>query len=173
MASSSQPRVVAVIDSDPDSIELIKTILEIHGMVAAIGSLIEFRLGKASLVEFLQRTTPDVLVFDLGLPYEANYQFLRKSMEDPAFPKCGIVLTTTNARAVETLLGVRAVEILGKPFDLEQLVDAIQSARTADERLDQNHSADEEAIGGERREQQRRTGPDRRRGDAEPGESVH
>lgn len=174
MTSSPQPRVVAVIDSDPDSTELIKTILEIHGMVAATGSLIEFRLGKASLLEFLQRTTPDVIVFDLGLPYEANYRFLQKSIEDPAFPKgCGIVLTTTNARVVETLLGVRAVEILGKPFDLEQLVNAIQSARPAHEHVQNSRPDEIDVNGGERREQERRTGTERRRSESEPEDSVH
>jgi CheY-like chemotaxis protein len=125
----SQPRrIVAVLDSDPDTTEMLKTMLEFAGMVAATGSLIDFRLGKADLMEFLTRTKPDVILYDLGVPYEANYHFLTKAREDPAFPQCPIVLTTTNARAVEALVGVHALEIVGKPYDLNALVEAVRTA---------------------------------------------
>jgi DNA-binding NarL/FixJ family response regulator len=173
MALSLPPRIVAVIDSDPDSMELLKTVLEVHGMVAATGNLNEFRLGKASLLDFLQRTAPDVIVYDLGLPYEANYRFLQKSMEDLAFPRCGIVLTTTNARAVQTLLGVRAMEILGKPFDLEMLVQAVRTALPPGHAAAEDRSARTEPGGSERREQERRTGRDRRTPDLPPSDSLH
>jgi CheY-like chemotaxis protein len=167
------PRVVAVIDSDPDSMELLKTVLEIHGMVAATGNQIEFRLGKASFLDFLQRTAPDVIVYDLGLPYEANYRFLQKCLEDPAFPRCGIVLTTTNARSVEKLLGVRALEILGKPFDLEALVAAVRIAVPSGDAAIERRPADADSPHGERREQERRSGKERRRPESPPEDSLH
>ena len=125
---SSQRRVVAILDSDPDTTELLKTMLEVAGMVAATGSLIDFRLGKDSLLAFLERTKPDVILYDLGLPYESNFHYLQKMLEDPAFPACGLVITTTNARVVEKLLGVHAIEIHGKPYDLDALVQAVLTA---------------------------------------------
>jgi CheY-like chemotaxis protein len=131
MTSAKPPRVVAVLDSDPDTTEMLKTMLEFAGMVATTGSLIEFRLGKDSLIAFLQRTKPDVIVYDLGPPYESNYQYLQKVREDPEFPRCGLVITTTNARAVESLLGVQAVEIFSKPYPLDGLVQAVQAAADA------------------------------------------
>jgi CheY-like chemotaxis protein len=123
--AQSPPRVVAVLDSDPDTIEMLKTMLEYHGLVAATGSLIDFRLGKADLLEFLQRTAPDVIVYDLGLPYETNYQYLRKVREASGFPKCPLVITTTNARVVRDLLGIEALEIVGKPYDMAALLEAV------------------------------------------------
>jgi DNA-binding response OmpR family regulator len=128
MHLSAKPLVVAVLDSDPDTLELLKSYFEIEGIAVATGSLIDFRLGKASLVEFLQRTTPDVVVYDLGPPYESNYNYLQKSRLEPGIPRCEFVITTTNARAVRGFLGIEALEILGKPYDLGRLVQAVRAA---------------------------------------------
>jgi DNA-binding response OmpR family regulator len=160
---SSAPRVVAVLDSDPDTTELLKTVLEIEGMVVATGSLINFRLGKESLLEFLERASPDVIVYDLGIPYEANYHFLQKAREDPAFPVCALVITTTNARAVQQLLGIEAVEIIGKPYDVDALIRAVRLA-TADP-MSTNVQPDENRREGDRRHAERRSNGNRRSND--------
>ena len=164
---SVPPIVVAVLDSDPDTTELLKSYLEIEGIVVATGSLLDFRLGKADLIEFLKRTAPDVILFDLGLPYEANYVYLQRVREDPAFPRSGFVVTTTNARAVRDLVGIEALEILGKPYDLSVLVTAVRAA------------AAELPLPWARTEADRRLG-DRRQGDRRvdadsraPGSATH
>jgi CheY-like chemotaxis protein len=162
---ASPRRVVAVLDSDPDTTELLKTLLEVAGMVVATGSLIDFRLGKDSLLAFLERTKPDVIVYDLGLPYESNYHYLQKMREDPAFPQCGLVITTTNARVVEKLLGVHAIEIHGKPYDLDALLNAILTATPTSSLPDKAAPDEANRRHGERRHTDRRThdagdGPD-------------
>jgi DNA-binding response OmpR family regulator len=148
--------VVAVLDSDPDTTELLKTLLEVAGMVVATGSLIDFRLGKDSILAFLDRTKPDVILYDLGLPYESNFHFLQKMREDPAFPACGLVITTTNARVVENLLGVHAIEIHGKPYDLDALVRAVLTA-TPTAALPDEGSREGDRRNGDRRHRDRRT----------------
>jgi len=170
MDRSASPLVVAILDSDPDTTELLKSYLEIEGIVAATASLIDFRLGKTSVIEFLQRTAPDVILYDLGIPYEANYLYLQKAREDPAFPRCGIVVTTTNANAVRRLLGIEALEILGKPYDLAVLATAVRAAAAGDW---PSRSGRADSDPRERRQADRRHGD--RRGEADPpGESpIH
>jgi DNA-binding NarL/FixJ family response regulator len=126
--ASVTPLVVAVLDSDPDTTALLKSCLEIEGLVVAIGNLTDFRLGRGNLIEFLQRAGPDVIIYDLGIPYEANATYLQKARQHPAFPRCGLVVTTTNPLAVQNLLGIQAVEILGKPYDLAALIHAVRAA---------------------------------------------
>ncbi len=156
-----QPRVVAVLDSDPDTTELLKTVLEIEGMVVATGNLNEFRLGRENLLEFLQRTSPDVIVYDLGIPYEANYIYLQRMREDLAFPRCALVITTTNARAVEKLLGISAVEIIGKPYDIDALTRAVRSATSNGEEPAGNGGHESERRHRDRRQVDRRNATDR------------
>jgi CheY-like chemotaxis protein len=162
MGERPTPRVVAVLDSDPDTTEMLKTWLEFEGMIAATGSLTEFRLGKEDLISFLTRIKPDVILYDVGVPYEANYLFLQKMRADPAFPHCGIVLTTTNAHAVETLLGVRALELMGKPYDLSRLSEAVRSATWSEDPVSPPRDANIERRNGERRASERRSGRNRR-----------
>ena len=127
MTDRSPHLVVAVLDSDPDTTEMLKTWLEFNDFVVATGNLTEFRLGHASLIEFLERTNPDIVLYDLGPPYETNVEYLRRIRSDPAFPKCEVVITTTNAQLVERLFGIHAIEIVGKPYDLSALVDALRA----------------------------------------------
>jgi len=131
MASSDPPRIVAVLDSDPDTTELLKTVLELEGFVVALGSLIDFRLGKQDLAAFLARTQPDVIVYDLGLPYDVNWHYLQAQLERPEFARCGLVITTTNERAVAKLVTLPVVEIHGKPYDLTVLIDAVRNAHAS------------------------------------------
>ena len=162
MDSSRSPRVVAVLDCDPDTTEMIKTWLEFKGIVVAVGNLFEFRLGKDDLMEFLRRTRPDVIVYDLGPPYETNYDYLQKIREHPAFPDCKVVITTSNSNAVKALLGVHAIEILGKPYDLQALAEAVQ----ADGPTAPSDYASGNGDGDLRKQGDRRTGTERRAGDA-------
>jgi DNA-binding response OmpR family regulator len=162
MDSPSTPRVVVVLDSDPDTTELLKSMLELAGMVVATGNLAEFRLGRENLIAFLRRVAPDVILYDLGLPYESNYRFLQQQREHPDFPPCGLVITSTNARAVESLLGVRAIEIVGKPYDIDVLVRAVQAASL-------RHAASAAAKVDEERRHSDRRQDDRRHGDRRTG----
>lgn len=125
---ANSPRVVAVLDSDPDTVEILKTILELDGFVVVTGDLNEFRLGKEDLNAFLERTQPHVIVYDLGLPYESNWHYLQTARRTAAFTRAGLVITTTNQEVVRRLFGVHAIEILGKPYDLGLLVAAVKSA---------------------------------------------
>src|SRR5262249_48369744 len=85
----------------------------------------------ADVADAIARAHPDVVVFDIALPYEANWELCASLRKDP---RVGVpfVLTTTNRAAVERLTSAReVVEILGKPYDLDQFAQAVRACGAA------------------------------------------
>jgi hypothetical protein len=78
-----------------------------------------------------------------------------------------VVITTTNASVLHELLGLDAIQIMGKPYDLEALVKAVQQA------ADDPDAAHDRTDPAQQSRDNRRHG-DRRRGSARPEEgSLH
>jgi hypothetical protein len=65
----------------------------------------------------------------VSLPYEANWNNFIEFRRHVNDRNVAVVLTTTNKRALTELIGsTNAIEILGKPYDLEQLAAAVRRA---------------------------------------------
>ena len=147
--------VVAILDSDPDTTEMLQIALESQGFVVVSGNLHNFRAHEQDLLAFLERTRPDVIVYDLSPPYAANWAFLRRVRELPTFARSALVITTSNERAVREFGSLPVVEIFGKPYDLDVLARAVREAISpSPPRDDQEHDR--------RQGEDRRTGDDRR-----------
>jgi len=153
-------RVVAILDSDPDTTEMLQIALESEGFVVASGNLHDFRAHEQDLLAFLERIRPDVILYDLSPPYQENWAFLQRARELPTFARSALVITTSNERAVRGVVSLPVVEILGKPYDLDVLMravgQAISPAATDDRKDDRRHGPDR------RTEHERRSGLDRR-----------
>ena len=72
----------------------------------------------------------DHAVLDIAIPYEENWRFLQLLMSSESMNGRKVVITTTNKRALEQLIGQKteAHELVGKPYDLQAIVDAVQRA---------------------------------------------
>ena len=153
-------RVVAIVDSDPDTTEMLQIALESEGFVVAIGNLHDFRAHEQDLLAFLERIRPDVILYDLSPPYQDNWAFLQRARELPTFARSALVITTSNERAVRSFVSLPVVEILGKPYDLDELMRAMRQAisppSTDDRQDDRRHGQDR------RTEHERRSLTDRR-----------
>ena len=70
---------------------------------------------------------PDVVLFDLAIPYAQNWQCFTHVTEVGLFGSTPLILTTTNRRAVDQIVGpTDAFEILGTPHDLWHLQELIE-----------------------------------------------
>lgn len=134
---------------------MLQVALEAADFVVATGSLHDFRTGTKDLFAFLDDTRPDVILYDLSPPYEANWAFIQRAQQRPTFARCGLVITTTNKRAVEKLVSLPVVEIFGKPYDLDVLTTAVRTATAPPSTVESDE---------DRRRRDRRTGDDRKSG---------
>jgi CheY-like chemotaxis protein len=121
---SLPPLKVLVLDNSPDILELLSTDLQCRGCIVTTGSVSAIRHGEIDVARLIDVAVPDVIVFDVALPYEANWRIAMDLQSNPRV-RMPFVLTTTNAVAVRRLIGRDLIELVGKPYDLDSLYNVI------------------------------------------------
>ncbi len=83
--------------------------------------------GAPKAIDFLRQTQPQACVFAVSLPYRESWEEFQQLQQ--AVPDCTYVLTTTNKRALDEIVGPTcAIEIIGKPYDIAQVTGAVRRA---------------------------------------------
>jgi len=132
MTRAPEPNVVAIINSNEDVVEAIRLILGDVGFITVGAHLVDFKKGRRDLVSFLQEHNPRVIVLDIAPPYEENWNFFQLIQNSQAARGRQFVLTTTNKNILEELVGkTHTIELVGKPFDLDEIVKAVQKMSKA------------------------------------------
>jgi CheY-like chemotaxis protein len=121
--------VVAVINTSPDTVALLTTVLECAGFVTVFGYTHDIRDGRMDLGAFIRQHQPQVIVYDIAPPYEQNWRFF-EHLRETILKGRVFVITSTNAARVEGLAGrtPRIYEVVGKPLDLDAIVAAAREA---------------------------------------------
>ena len=121
--------VIAVFNSSDDTVDLLRTFLEEQGFQTVVGQIPDVKKGELDLVAFIEHHAPSVIVYDISPPYDANWTFLRLVRSSAPVQDRRFVITTTNKPALDKIVGAtEAIEIIGKPYDLNQVAAAIRSA---------------------------------------------
>jgi|SRR5678816_1266055 DNA-binding response OmpR family regulator len=126
----AQP-VVAVVNTNPDLVELLKARIEAAGFVVLVIHIAEIRAGLDIAAVFAQHN-PMVVVYDVVPPYERNWRFLQH-LRESAIHGRQFVLTSPNERALAKLVGKdqRVYEILNDGDDIDAIVQAVREAARA------------------------------------------
>ena len=118
--------LVACVDSSEDVANLLADYLRLGGFRTVVHTT-PVRWGAEPVISFIRELRPDACVFTVSLPYPESwreFQALRAALPDLPF-----VLTTTNQRALEEAVGpVDSIELLGKPYDLDAVCQAVRRA---------------------------------------------
>jgi CheY-like chemotaxis protein len=130
MSDPKHEETVAVINSSEDTVEMLRHSLQHNGFTSIVtGHVTEIRSGELDFVKFLSEHDPKVVVYDISIPYDNNWTFLKLLLDSGHMRDRGVVVTTTNKRRLEELVGpTDAIEIVGKPYDLNVIVGAVKKA---------------------------------------------
>jgi CheY-like chemotaxis protein len=125
--------VVAVFNTSPDTVQLLRHLFEGDGIVVVTAFTYEIRDGEVDLVRFMSQHRPQAIVYDIAPPYEPNWRLFQHLRSTTAMRDAQCVLTSTNAQHVQKMVGAEAqvFEFIGKPYDLEQILGATRRALRA------------------------------------------
>jgi DNA-binding NtrC family response regulator len=127
------PRVVAVINSTDDIVDMVRIWIERAGFVVVTAMTGEIRDGDVDLAQFVRQHDPQVIVYDIAPPYEPNWRLFEHVASLDVMQGRQFVLTSTNPRHVERLAPPHqhVYEIVGKSDDLDRVVQAVKEASRA------------------------------------------
>lgn len=123
-----RPPVVAVFNTSPDTVEMLRIVLEQAGFVVMGLYTYEVRDGRINIENVMEQHEPDVIIYDIAPPYDKNWREFQHMCTMPAVAKRKFVLTTTNIQRVREAIEnpPEMFEIVGKPYDLGVIVEQVK-----------------------------------------------
>jgi len=117
---------VFVVDDEPDSNEVVSTIL------AAYGAEVRVAAGVAQALDGLRAWVPDLVITDIGMPNRDGYALLAAMRRDPKLERVPAIALTAYATRDDRLriLGAGFQLHLTKPIDAEELVASVANVTT-------------------------------------------
>ena len=133
-APTSPPPVVAILNTNDDTVEMLRILLESEGMLAVSAHLAEIKRGDFDFGGFLRDHDPQVLIVDIAPPYDRSWLLLQHLRGLPLSAGRRFVITSTNPARLKQIASTDEpiLEIIGKPYDLQAIVDAVKNSLTAD-----------------------------------------
>lgn len=122
---------VAVVNTNPDFVELLKARIEAAGFVVLVLHIAEIRQGL-DLATVMRQHDPAVIVYDVVFPFERNWRFLQH-LRDTLLSGRRFVLTSPNAAALQRIIGrdEHVYDIVDDPGDVDAIVQAVREAARA------------------------------------------
>jgi CheY-like chemotaxis protein len=130
MGAPTIKRTVAIFNASDDTVEMLKSVLGSRGHVGIDGRADDVKSGRLDFIDFMKTHKPDAVIWDIAPPYDRNWHFFKLLRTTAPMDSCGVVLTTTNKKNLDALVGhdTGAIEVVGKPYDIELIVDTVVRA---------------------------------------------
>ena len=126
----SEPIAVGVFNTSPDTVDMLRIVLEREGFVVVAAYTYDLRDSKVDIEAVVRQHRLSAIIYDIAPPYDKNWRLFEHMKSMPALSGINFVITTTNATHVRQIAGpdYELLEIVGKPYDLQAIVDAVKSA---------------------------------------------
>jgi CheY-like chemotaxis protein len=113
---------ILVVDDNPDSVAIMRGILESRGYDVAAAS------GGAEALQFLKKEAVDLVLLDIMMPEMNGMEVLQRIKEDAASGRLPVILVTAKTQDEDLLSGYQygADYYITKPFTAKQLLYGIE-----------------------------------------------
>lgn len=127
------PIVVAVVNTNPDLVRLLRVNLESAGYIVIVIHIEDIKTAVGDVEATIERHDPRVIIYDIVPPYDVNWRFFDHLRCTDAFRGRHFVLTTVNISQVQRIVGKEAevYEVVGEASDIQQVVRAVKEASRA------------------------------------------
>ena len=124
-----KPLRIAIFNDGQDTIAMLSAWFASNGHHALTARLQDMRQADSEADAFIARNKADVVVFDVGLPYEPNWDFDEVLRLLPGAQNVPFVFTSANTIELEKLVGPTDAYLLtGTAANLAGLMDRINTA---------------------------------------------
>lgn len=114
---------IAVIDDEPDILELVSMHLEKEGFKVK-----KFKEGR-SLLKFLDENVPELVILDLMLPDIDGLEICKSLKKQDKFASLPIIMLTAKGQEIDKVLGLElgADDYVTKPFSPRELIARVKA----------------------------------------------
>jgi hypothetical protein len=122
------PPVVIIFNTSPDTIEMLRAVLEQAGFVVVNVYTYQLRDGRIDIDSLMRQHHPAAGIYDIAPPYEKSWREFERNRTMDAMRGMKFVVTTANVAHVRAIAGDASTfyEVVGKPYDLGLIVDEVK-----------------------------------------------
>ena len=120
--TTSMKHKVLIVDDNPDSVAIMRSILESRGYDVAAAQ------SGAEALDFLQRETVNLVLLDIMMPEMSGTEVLQRIKDNAATGRLPVILVTAKTQDEDVLSGYQygADYYITKPFTAKQLLYGIE-----------------------------------------------
>jgi len=118
-----KPRLIVVLDDEPDIVDLVRLQLE------SAGFKVQGFLSPAPFFRFVEKTVPDLIVLDLMLPDTDGLEITKWLRRQDRLAAVPVLILTARAEESDKVLGLElgADDYMTKPFSSKELVARVKA----------------------------------------------